>query len=123
MLSDAEIPMVMDSLVAYERTLARLAELDIRVLIPGHGTPTDNLTEIYTRIAQDRAYLAELRARVVHAVEAGMTREQTLAYCDDVPYAQPANYASAHTWNIESAYVELGGHVEGPVGWDQDWLQ
>lgn len=127
MLSDAEIPMVMDSLAAYEHTLARLAALDIRVLIPGHGTPTDDPAEVHTRFAQDRAYLTELRARVTHAIETGMTQEETLAYCDDIPLAQPADYASAHQWNVESAYAELGTATgapdEGPVGWARDWLQ
>jgi len=40
-LSDVEIPSVVDDLEAYEQTLARVAELEIRTLVPGHGTPTD----------------------------------------------------------------------------------
>ena len=39
LLSDVEIPLVSDNLAAYERTLARLADLELRVLVPGHGHP------------------------------------------------------------------------------------
>ncbi len=86
MLSDMEIPMIMESLHAYEQTLAKLAGLDVQVLIPGHGTPTTDTVEIHKRFEGNRAYLAELRGRVSHAVKTGMSRDEALAYCEDIPW-------------------------------------
>ncbi|MBN2007214.1 MAG: MBL fold metallo-hydrolase [Anaerolineae bacterium] len=123
MLSDVEIPMASGGLVAYEDSLARLAELDVQVLIPGHGAPTADLAEIRTRFAQDRAYLAELHKRVTHAVQTGMTREETLTHCATIARADLADCAEPHRWNVESAYVELGGAPDGDAGWEQEWQQ
>lgn len=122
MLSDVEIPMVMGNLVAYEDTLARLADLEVQVLIPGHGAPTHDPAEIRARFEQDRAYLAELHERVAHAVEIGMTSEEALAYCAAIARAQPEDYTEAHRWNVESAFAEFGGEPDG-AGWEQDWQQ
>ena len=120
-LSECELPMVMGSLDAYEDTLARLAQLDVRVLIPGHGTPTTEVAEIQARFMQDRAYLAELRACVSHAIAEGMTHDEAIADCDAISFAQPAENITAHRWNIASCFVALGGEAEGHIGWEQDW--
>lgn len=120
MLSDIEIPLVL-SLNAYEQTLAHLATLDIRVLVPGHGAPTTDAGEIQRRLTADRAYLAELRARVTAAVAAGQTLAETVAACADMPLPCLCDDSTPHTWNVESAYAELGGPVEGAVGWEREW--
>ena len=120
MLSDIEIPFV-HSLSAYAETLAHLATLDIRALVPGHGAPTTDADEIQNRLTADRAYLAELRERVAAAVAAGQTLVETVAACAAMPLPCPCDDPTPHTWNIESAYVELGGQVEGPVGWEREW--
>ncbi len=120
MLSDIEIPLVY-SLKAYEQTLAHLATLDIRVLVPGHGTPTTDAGEIQRRLAADRAYLAELHEQITAAVAAGQTLEETIAACADMPMPRPCDDPTPHMWNVESAYAELGGHVEGLVGWEREW--
>ncbi len=120
MLSNIEIPLVL-SLSAYEHTLAHLATLDIRVLVPGHGAPTTDAGEIQRRLVVDRAYLVELRARVTTAVAAGQTLAETVAACADMPLPRPCDDPTPHTWNVESAYAELGGPVEGPVGWEREW--
>ncbi|HQK14853.1 MAG TPA: MBL fold metallo-hydrolase, partial [Anaerolineae bacterium] len=98
MLSDIEIPLVL-SLIAYEHTLTHLATLEIRVLVPGHGAPTTDAGEIQRRLAADRAYLAELRARVTTAVAAGHTLAETLAACADMPLPRPCDDPTPHTWN------------------------
>ncbi len=123
MLSDVEIPMASGGLIAYEDTLARLARLNVQVLIPGHGAPTRDLAEIRARFEQDRAYLAELHQRVAHAVQTGMTREETLAHCATITGAEREDCAGPHRWNVESAYAELGGAPDEKAGWEQEWQQ
>lgn len=119
MLSDREIPFVSHSLIAYRATLAQLAALAIGVLVPGHGTPTTDRTEIAGRLAADSSYLAELQTRVGNAVAQGLTLDETVAGCARMPYRHRAANAGAHRWNVESAYRELGGVVEpGPIGWE-----
>jgi len=120
MLSDIEIPFVI-SLSAYEQTLAHLATLDIHALVPGHGAPTTDMGEIERRLAADRAYLAKLRERVTTAVTAGRTLAETVDACADIPLPCPCDDLTPHTWNVESAYAELGDQVEGPVGWEREW--
>lgn len=121
MLSDVEIPFVSHNLSAYEETLARLAALDVRVLIPGHGAPTTDPREIQARFNADRGYLHVLHARVSEAVAAGKSLEETVTACADIPFRQPAENAGPHRWNVESAFVELGGATETPqVGWARE---
>lgn len=122
MLTDTEVPFVMHSLDAFAATLAFLATLDVRVLVPGHGTPATDAREIRTRIAEDRAYLAELRACVTAALAARKTMAETVTACANIPYPRPCDVAEAHRWNVEGAYVEFGGQAEGVVGWDNEWL-
>lgn len=123
MLSDREIPFVSHSLTAYRETLARLAGLDIGVLVPGHGQPTADRAEIAARLAADSGYLADLQARVGAAVAGGLTLEETVVICARMPYRRRAANAGPHRWNIESAYRELGGAVgTEPIGWDLENL-
>ncbi|HQF00193.1 MAG TPA: MBL fold metallo-hydrolase, partial [Anaerolineae bacterium] len=89
MLSDVEIPFVSHSLSAYEETLARLATLDVQVLIPGHGTPTTIPAEIQARFDADRSYLKALRERVRAAIADGKTLAETVALCADIPFHHP----------------------------------
>ena len=121
MLSDLEIPLVSHSLSAYERTLATIATLDGRVLVPGHGAATNDPAEIERRLAADRAYLTELRARVKRVLDAGQSLQATIDACAEMSFREPEANATAHQWNVESAYVELGGRVKGRVGWDREW--
>ncbi|MGC9350221.1 MAG: MBL fold metallo-hydrolase [Anaerolineae bacterium] len=124
MLSDREVPMPMDSFASYLHALDVLSAKQVDVLVPGHGSPTADPREIHRRFEQDRAYLQALQACVSSTVSDGADLDATLAACRDVPFAQPDTYPHAHRWNIEQAYLELGGeHVpDRPVGWAQDWL-
>jgi glyoxylase-like metal-dependent hydrolase (beta-lactamase superfamily II) len=118
MLTDEEIPYVMDNLVAYERTMQKIRADDFQFLIPCHGAPTNDANEIRARIENDRAYISELRERVQSAVSAGKSLDETKVLCLDIPYRQSVeNNRGAHRRNVESAYVELGGQVSEPVGW------
>ncbi len=121
MLSDREIPFVSHSLSAYQDTLARLAALDVRALIPGHGAPTINLQEIHARFQEDQDYLRALRERVSAAIASGSTLEETVALCADISIRQPEENAGPHRLNVESVFVELGGETETPnVGWTRE---
>jgi glyoxylase-like metal-dependent hydrolase (beta-lactamase superfamily II) len=126
MLSDREIPMAMDGVASYRATLDRLAALDIAVLVPGHGSPALARNAIRARFDQDRRYLAALEVCVRKAVDQGATLSETVAACAGLPFAQPDDYPNAPRWNIEQAFVELGGappeDVVAPLGWGKDWL-
>jgi glyoxylase-like metal-dependent hydrolase (beta-lactamase superfamily II) len=111
MLSDIEIPFVTHSLVAYEQTLERLAKLDVRVLVPGHGSPTDAMHEVEARIDQDRTYLEELRRAVTGWLGQGGLpgrRREELVRGLTVDARLEANLY-AHALNVEAAGRELGG--------------
>lgn len=124
MLSDEEIPFVIDNLTMFEHTLETLHPEDFRFLVACHGTPTADTGEIRARIKNDRAYLSELRQRVGAAVSAGSGLDQTLDVCAGIPYRQPPqDNRGAHRRNVESAYVELGGIIDPTsVGWQRAWL-
>jgi len=118
MLSNAEIPLVSHNLGAYQDTLARLATLDVRALIPGHGAPTTDPAEIQARFNGDREYLEQLSARVHEAVLAGKSLTETVTACAGIAFRQPPENAGMHQLNVESAFVELGGVSETlQVGW------
>ena len=120
MLSDLEIPFVSHSLAAYQQTLAHLAETEIRVLVPGHGRPTDDVDEIQTRLREDREYLDELRRRVADCVEDGRSLDGTWAGCEGMVFRRAEENTAPHRLNVESVYMELGGMAD-PVqaGWNQ----
>jgi glyoxylase-like metal-dependent hydrolase (beta-lactamase superfamily II) len=120
MLSDLEIPYVCHHLALYEQTLKRLASLDVRALIPGHGHATTDAKEIRSRFAHDRAYLAGLREGVEKAVAEAKTRAETVEVCSKMSYQHPETNREAHEKNVESAYLEMGGTADGSkVGWDR----
>jgi glyoxylase-like metal-dependent hydrolase (beta-lactamase superfamily II) len=121
-LCDTEIPFVSHSLHVYEQTLASLAEVPIKALVPGHGWETKDAANIAARFTEDRAYLAELRERVGEAVRAGKTVEETVAACAGIPYRLREDSEPFHRLNVESCYLELGGAADrNEVGWDRDW--
>jgi glyoxylase-like metal-dependent hydrolase (beta-lactamase superfamily II) len=122
MLSDLEIPLVMDRFSAYRQTLQRLAGLDVRVLIPGHGTPTSDAQELQVRFSQDLGYLDAVWTCVAEAMAQGKSLDETVIYCRGTRLAQPDEYPNAHVWNVEQAFVEMGGASVGPVGWEKEWI-
>jgi glyoxylase-like metal-dependent hydrolase (beta-lactamase superfamily II) len=121
MLSDLEIPFISHSLAAYKQTLARLAALDIRALVPGHGNPTTDPADIRARLADDAAYLAELEEKISRAVAQGKTLPETIDLCGAMRYRRTAENSSPHRMNVASCYIELGGPADPTqVGWSQE---
>jgi glyoxylase-like metal-dependent hydrolase (beta-lactamase superfamily II) len=124
MLSDLEIPFIIDSLAAYQRSLAYLAGLDIRALVPGHGRPTTDQAQIRARLSEDQAYLAEVRTRVEQALREGQPLEVVVAGCAGMRYRNREENEQPHRLNVETAYVELGGAVDADtVGYRRAWKE
>jgi hydroxyacylglutathione hydrolase len=120
MLSDIEIPFVMHSLRAYRQTLDRLAQLEVKVLVPGHGKPAACSAEVRARLDGDRAYLAELQRRVEAALAAGQSVAETVTACADMSYPNREQDEGPHRLNVETAFTELGGASEpGHEGWNR----
>jgi glyoxylase-like metal-dependent hydrolase (beta-lactamase superfamily II) len=120
MLSDIEIPFVMQSLVAYRATLDRLVLLDVRALVPGHGSPTKERDEIRARFDDDINYLAEVHSRVARAVLAGRTAREALLDCKGMQFRHRDDNLGAHQLNVVSAFYELGGREDpGVKAWSR----
>jgi glyoxylase-like metal-dependent hydrolase (beta-lactamase superfamily II) len=118
MLSDIEIPFVMESLARYRDTLKTLAALDVRMLVPGHGHATASADEIERRFGRDRVYLDDLHERVAFGVQAGRSLAQTLRACEGLSPLQGND--GPHRLNVETAFLELGGRTEaGHEGWSR----
>jgi glyoxylase-like metal-dependent hydrolase (beta-lactamase superfamily II) len=123
-LSDVEIPSVIDDLESYERTLSRIAELDIRTLVPGHGSATDDRSEIARRLDEDRAYLAALRETVALAVDRGATLEEAVAAAATIPLRRSDGDHELHRLNAEKVYADLGGDADpSEVGFARAWKE
>ncbi|MEI7644558.1 MAG: MBL fold metallo-hydrolase [Chloroflexales bacterium] len=119
-LSDLEIPFVSESLADYERSIERLAAVPAGVVVPGHGSPTDSLADIAARIAEDRQYMAALRAMVAGALAAAGGVEVARAACAGVRLKNDAENHGAHRLNVESVFLELGGAGDPDLlGWNQ----
>lgn len=120
-LSNAEIPFISGSILAFLGTMEKLSELKITAIIPGHGSPTREQAEAHKRVVEDLEYLHELKAAAEMAVHKGATLEETVKLCRDIPIRNPQDNMQAHVWNIESAYKELGGMPSiKPVGWEKE---
>jgi hydroxyacylglutathione hydrolase len=118
MLSDLEIPFVEHSLRAYRRTLALLTALDIRILIPGHGTPTTDAADIRARMDHDTRYLADLETAVEGCVRSGLTVEEAIARCAGIHFHYSSENAEPHRLNVETVYLEQGGKADSERrGW------
>ena len=117
-LIDFEVPFVCHSYEAFIQTLEHLKTLDIRHLVPGHGTPTQDRQEISRRFANSLSYLHELKALVAHALAQGMSASETIALgLLEMPIENPIA-KGPHRRNIGQTYLELGGEAgTEKVGW------
>ena len=106
MLSDLEIPFVED-IHAYVKTLARLRQLDIATLVPGHGNPTADSDEIQRRLVWDHDYLVHLEQEVQRGVKAGRTLADLTQALVAWPLRRPDLNAREHLRNIEAAYETI----------------
>jgi glyoxylase-like metal-dependent hydrolase (beta-lactamase superfamily II) len=123
-LSDVEIPLVAHDLEAYERTLERIAELEVATLVPGHGTPTSDAADIRRRLGEDRSYLAELRTGVADAIRSGLGLEKTVTALERIALRRSPEDDSVHRLNVETAYAGLGGDADpDEVGFARAWRQ
>jgi hydroxyacylglutathione hydrolase len=127
MLSDIEIPFVSHRLAAYEQTLRMLQGMDIRILVPGHGTAATDPGEVERRFREDALYLRELRRAVETWVAQGslpgdnppISRKEirglSLGFTPS-PRLEANLYP--HRLNIETVWQELGGKPDAAhPGW------
>jgi hydroxyacylglutathione hydrolase len=123
-LSDVELPSIIHDLESYERTLERLANLDIATLVPGHGNRSDDAAEIRKRLEEDRAYLTQLRSDVAEAVAAGSSLEESVMTATSIPFRRSDEDSETHRLNVEKVYADLGGDVDpGAVGYAKAWKE
>jgi len=124
MLSDVEIPLVCDDLEAYERTLARLVDREIDVLVPGHGTPSHDRRETKRRLDEDRRYLDVLRSAVAGAVAGGRSLDEVVAANAEPVIRRSDEDELTHQLNVEKAYADLGGDADPrSVGYVRAWRE
>jgi hydroxyacylglutathione hydrolase len=122
LLSDVEIPSIIDDLGRYERTLAGIGRLELTRLVPGHGSATDDAVEIRRRLDEDLAYLVELRAQVAEAVTAGRSLAETVALGQRISLRRSEDDATTHRLNLEKVYADLGGDADPEeVGFARAW--
>jgi hydroxyacylglutathione hydrolase len=123
-LSDVEIPSIIDDLGSYEDTLARMAELEIRMLVPGHGTATGDRSEIRQRLDEDRRYLADLREAISGAISGGASLEEAVARAASISLRRSDGDDELHRLNAEKAYADLGGDADpAEVGYARAWQE
>jgi glyoxylase-like metal-dependent hydrolase (beta-lactamase superfamily II) len=123
-LSDVEVPAIIDDLGSYERTLSRIAELEIRTLVPGHGNATDDPAEIARRLDEDRTYLAAVREAVTSAVDAGQPLEGAVAAAGAIPLRRSEGDDELNRLNSEKVYADLGGDADpSEVGFARAWKE
>jgi glyoxylase-like metal-dependent hydrolase (beta-lactamase superfamily II) len=123
-LSDVEIPSVIDDLERYERTLERIAAQDVRSLVPGHGTRTDERAEIRRRLDEDRRYLADLRRAISDAVGRGSSLAEAVAAAGTISLRRSDGDEEIHRLNSEKLYADLGGDADpAQVGYERAWRE
>jgi glyoxylase-like metal-dependent hydrolase (beta-lactamase superfamily II) len=122
-LSDLEIPSITGDLGSYERTLDRLAALEIRTSSSGTAC-TEDQHEIGRRLSEDRAYLAELGTAIADAVAAGRPLEETAAACARMSLRRSDGDDEIHRLNVEKEYADLGGDADlEQVGYARVWRE
>ncbi len=124
-LSDVEIPSIIDDLASYERTLSALAGLEIRTLVPGHGTATDDRAEIARRLDEDRAYLARApRDDRLPRSSSGRSLDETVAAAGAISLRRSEGDEELHRLNAEKVYADLGGDADpAAVGFARAWKE
>jgi len=118
MLSDIEIPYIMNSLYLYKNTLERIDSLKIEKLIPGHGNPAVTGEEIKNRIIIDMEYLKKLEDNIKECLSKDNSIEETIDSCEVINFKNHDENKFCHVLNVESAYIEMGGNVDtAKYGW------
>jgi glyoxylase-like metal-dependent hydrolase (beta-lactamase superfamily II) len=84
-------------------TFAVIEELKPRVLVPGHGEPTD----VATAKADTQAYLLALRAHMKKAVDEGQDVSPAVRSFDAKPFMRLLNAAELMPGNASRTYLEL----------------
>lgn len=105
--SDCQTWLMTSDIDQWLRALDRIGELDVDIVVPGHGAVTDK-----SYLAVQRAMLLEWEAGVAAAVAKGWTREETIEkvhFRDRYPVDVGQEYMMDHiqTLNAASLYDKL----------------
>ena len=84
--------------------LARVLELDVSIVIPGHGMPTD-----LAQVSRFRDMLVALRSAVDAAIKAGVSEEAAVREVKLPQYADIPRYADWLPHDVRAAYRYLRG--------------
>ncbi|GAB4269960.1 MBL fold metallo-hydrolase [Thermincola ferriacetica] len=113
-LSDLEFPFVYHSFRSYidtlEKTRKLVDELEIEMVIPGHGDFAAGRQEILFRIDSDKAYLEEILARVMDYCARGMTLKEILEVLKEMSFRGEkitGVLVKMHMENIRKAVEEI----------------
>ncbi len=103
-LSNVEFPFIYDSSNAYLQTIETMEMIlqkhVIKMLIPGHGDATENITEIQQRIVDSKNYILELRNSIQN--QTFFDKEKWLNH-----YPYPKFTEQAHVNNVALIADEL----------------
>ncbi|MDG0808308.1 MBL fold metallo-hydrolase [Cohnella rhizosphaerae] len=108
-LSDAEFPFIYEDSISYEQTLRKFDTIalrhDIKLFVPGHGSPSTGLAHMRARRDADLRYIRELRRLVAAGDEEGLAR-----LVADAPF--PRNQRKCHEENVNQIRRELADAAE-----------
>lgn len=103
-LSDVEFPFISHDSRSYEETLLKLdlilSRHEVRLFVPGHGSPTRDPAEMRSRQASDLRYIRELRRLASSGDEAALA-----ALVADAPFLR--NQRQYHEENVKKIRQEL----------------
>jgi glyoxylase-like metal-dependent hydrolase (beta-lactamase superfamily II) len=122
-LSDLEIPFMSNSPAKYQKSLEKVARMDLDIIVPGHGNPTKSKAEVLARVGQDISYIRELRKRVRDGIRRNLQLAEIQHQCAAMVFPNKEDNLTPHQWNVEAAYLEEGGkNFSGSIGWNKEWV-
>ena len=106
-VTERRIPEVRDARIeAWRETLARIAALSPRIIVPGHGAPGDKRL-----LDALDGYLVALERFVVGRLNGGASLQETINAAETdvafLPYRDWAGYPAIHRRNVHHRYLEL----------------
>lgn len=109
-LSDFELPFINHSAIAYEQTLNKAKTIinnhNIKILVPGHGQHTVNISEMDRRITMAKDYLTSLKTAIISKDERLINEmEGKFAFLS-------ASTVESHKENVRIIESELEEHTK-----------
>jgi glyoxylase-like metal-dependent hydrolase (beta-lactamase superfamily II) len=103
-LSDIEFPFIYDDSIQYEKTIRKLDYIlehyDIRLLVTGHGNPTNAILDMKKRQKEALDYIQRMRKFIIEGDQDGL--KQLIMGCKF-----PRNLQKCHQYNVSQIQREL----------------